>query len=99
MLFRSVLEFMYATLPDKREHAIINPTVWTGNADLLFRALYDHVSLANMLALLALWVDFDPIRQIWQHPDFIPFARRIGMADAWDKYGWPDLLPAPGNRV
>jgi hypothetical protein len=26
------------------------------------------------------------------------FARRIGMAAAWNKYGWPDLLPVPGNR-
>jgi hypothetical protein len=46
-----------------------------------------------------LWADIDPIRQIWQHPEFIPFAQRIGMAAAWDKYGWPDLLPVPSNRV
>jgi len=39
----------------------------------------------------------DPIRQIWQHEAVIPFAQRIGMAEAWDNYGWPDLLPPPSN--
>jgi hypothetical protein len=50
-----------------------------------------------MGCLMSIWADIDPIRQIWQHPEFIPFAQRIGMAAAWDKYGWPDLLPPPSN--
>lgn len=94
-----ILEFMYATLPDKREHAIVNPALWTGYADLFFRAVDDHFDLANMFALIAFWVDFDPIRQVWQHPDFMRFAERVGWVAAWYKYGWPDLLPAPGNRT
>lgn len=94
-----LLEFLYATLPDKREHSIVNPALWIGHADLFFRAVDDHFDLANMFALLALWVDFDPIRQVWQHPDFMRFAERVGWVAAWDKYGWPDLLPAPGNRA
>ena len=51
------------------------------------------------LAMVPFWASHDPIRQIWQHPEFIPFAQRIGMAAAWEKYGWPDLLPPPSNRV
>jgi hypothetical protein len=25
----------------------------------------------------------------------LAFAERIGLKAAWDKYGWPDLLPRP----
>lgn len=94
-----MLEFLYATLPDKGDLAITGPAIFTGNADLTFRALGGHGSAASMLALVALWIDVEPIRQIWQHPEFIPFAQRIGMAAAWDKYGWPDLLPPPTNQA
>jgi TolB-like protein len=92
-----MLDFMYATLPDKSDHAITGPAIFTGHAELAFKAIGDHGSLATMLPLLSLWADIDPIRQVWQHPEFIPFAQKIGMAAAWDKYGWPDLLPPPSN--
>jgi len=91
------LEMMYATLHDKADLAIAGPAIFTGNAELVFKSLGHHISPANTLAFVALWTDIDPIRQIWQHPEFIPFAQRIGMAAAWDKYGWPDLIPPPSN--
>ena len=91
------LEMMAATLHDKADLAITAPAVFTGNAQLAFKTLGHNISPANTIAFLALWVDVDPIRQVWQHPEFIPFAQRIGMAAAWDKYGWPDLLPPPSN--
>jgi TolB-like protein len=94
-----MLDFMYATLPDKSDHAITGPAIFTGHAELAFKAIGDHGSLATMLPFLSLWVEIDPMRQVWQHPEFIPFAQRIGMAAAWDKYGWPDLLPPPSNRA
>jgi len=97
LIYFQWLEMMYATLHDRADLAITGPAVFTGNAELVFKSLGDHISPANMLAFVALWTDFDPVRHIWQHPDFIPFAQRIGMAEAWDKYGWPDLLPPPNN--
>jgi hypothetical protein len=69
-----------------------------GYIDMLFKTLGDKISPPNITALLYLWTDVDPIRQIWQHEDFIHFAQRIGLAAMWDKYGWPDLLPVPSNR-
>ncbi|PKP95363.1 MAG: hypothetical protein CVT75_02145 [Alphaproteobacteria bacterium HGW-Alphaproteobacteria-14] len=42
---------------------------------------------------MALRADIDPIRQTRIHPDFPGFAGRID----WQKYGWPDLIPAPAN--
>jgi hypothetical protein len=68
-----------------------------GYADLVFKTIGTRITLQNLACLMSIWADIDPIRQLWQHPEFIPFAQRIGMAAAWDKYGWPDLLPAPTN--
>jgi hypothetical protein len=42
---------------------------------------------------MTLWVDSDPIKRTWRHPDFLKFAKRVGYIDAWDKYGWPEHLP------
>jgi TolB-like protein len=92
-----VLEMLYAVLHDKSDLSISGPGVLTGNAALVFKTVGHSITPSNLIAMVPLWADIDPIRQIWQHPEFIPFAQRIGMAAAWDKYGWPDLLPPPTN--
>ena len=97
-IYFQVLEMLYAMLHDKSDLSISGPAVFTGNAELVFKTIGHSISPSNLIALVPLWADIDPIRRIWQHPQFIPFAQRIGMAAAWDKYGWPDLLPPPRNR-
>ncbi len=97
-IYGQVLEMMYRTLHDKADMAISGPAIFMGNPDLVFKTFGHHLTPANILSLLVLWADVDPIRRVWQHSEFIPFAQRIGMAAAWDKYGWPDLLPPPDNR-
>ena len=92
------LDFLHATMVEKEHLAITLPAVFMGYADLLFKTIGTRITLQNLACLMSIWADIDPIRQIWQHPEFIPFAQRIGMAAAWDKYGWPDLLPVPSNR-
>jgi TolB-like protein len=92
------LDFLHATIMEKEHLAITAPAVFMGYADLLFKTIGTRITLSNLGCLMSIWADIDPIRQIWQHPEFIPFAQRIGMAAAWDKYGWPDLLPMPSNR-
>jgi TolB-like protein/DNA-binding winged helix-turn-helix (wHTH) protein/Tfp pilus assembly protein PilF len=96
-IYHQVLEMLYAVLHDKSDLAISGPAVFTGNAELVFKTIGHSISPSNLMALVPFWADIEPIRQIWQHPEFIPFAQRIGMAAAWDKYGWPDLLPPPSN--
>ena len=91
------LDFLHATMTEKEHLAITAPAVFMGYADLLFKTLGTRTTLQNIACLMSIWADIEPIRQIWQHPEFIPFAQRIGMAAAWDKYGWPDLLPVPSN--
>jgi hypothetical protein len=44
----------------------------------------------NAGALSGIWGDNDGARKVRQHPDFPAFAARIGLVDAWQKYGWPD---------
>ena len=92
-----VLEMLYAVLHDKSDLSISGPAVLTGNADLVFKTFGHSITPSNLIAMVPLWADIDPIRRTWQHPEFIPFAQRIGMAAAWDKYGWPDLLSSPLN--
>ena len=93
------LDYLHLTMHDTGDHAITMPAVFMGYTDLLFKTIGQHISPGNFGCLISIWADIDPIRQIWQHREFIPFAQRIGMAAAWDKYGWPDLLLPPSNRV
>ena len=92
------LDYLHTTMVDKDHLAITLPAVLMGYTDLLFKTMGTRLTLQNVACLMSIWADIDPIRQIWQHEEFISFAQRIGMAAAWDKYGWPDLLPAPSNR-
>ncbi len=91
------LDFLHVTMEDKEHTAITLPAVLMGHANLLFKTIGTRITLGNVAGLMSIWADVDPIRQIWRHEEFIPFAQRIGMVAAWDKYGWPDLLPVPNN--
>lgn len=91
------LDYLHLTMHDNGDHAIALPTVFMGYTEMLYKTLGERISPSNIACLISIWADIDPIRQIWQHPEFIPFAQRIGMAAAWDKHGWPDLLPPPSN--
>lgn len=95
----AMLDMLQIQLPDPADPSIVLPAIFMGHAERVFDAVGRAITPANTLCLLSIWADVDPIRRIWQHAEFIPFAQRIGMAAAWDKYGWPDLLPAPGNRL
>jgi len=75
--------------------AIVLPAIWLGNASMLFKTVGQQVTPASMGCLISLWTDIEPIRQIRLDPGFMPFAKKIGLLDVWEKYGWPDLLPKP----
>jgi hypothetical protein len=92
------LDYLHLTMHDNADISIALPAVFMGYSEMVFKTIGQAVSLGNMGCLISLWADIAPIRQIRQHAEFIPFAERIGMAAAWDKYGWPDLLPPPSDR-
>lgn len=88
-----ILETMYATLSDKSDITIVLPAIWLGNAAMVFKTVGQQITPGSMGALISLWSDIEPIRQVRFHPDFMAFAKKIGLLGVWEKHGWPDLLP------
>lgn len=94
-VYCATLDYLHATLPDPCDTSIVAPAVWMGYAKMVFKTLGTQITPANLYCLMSLWADIEPIRRTRQHSGFLPFAERIGLRAAWDKYGWPDLLPSP----
>ena len=92
-VYCTLLDYLHASLPDPCDTSIVAPAIWMGYSKLVFKTLGTQITPANLYCLMSLWADVEPIRQIRLHPDFLAFAERIGMRAAWEKYGWPDLLP------
>lgn len=92
-----VLEMLHATLHDPCDSTIVVPAIWMGEAQMVFKTLGKQITPANFFSFMSLWTDAEPINQVRLHPDFMDFAQRIGMVAAWEKYGWPDLLPKPST--
>jgi len=95
-VYCAMLDYLHATLPDPCDTSIVAPAIWMGYARMVFNTLGTRITPANMYCLMSLWADIEPIRQVRVHPEFLAFAERIGLVPAWEKYGWPDLLPQPG---
>ncbi len=94
-----MLDYLHSTLPDPCDTSIVAPAIWMGYSKMVFQTLGKQITPANMYCLMSLWADIEPIRQTRLHPEFLPFAERIGLVAAWEKYGWPDLLPASGSGI
>ncbi len=92
-----VLEMLHATLHDPYDATITLPAIWMGQAQMVFKTLGQQITTANFFSFMSLWTDAEPINQVRLHPDFMDFVERIGMVAAWEKYGWPDLLPKPST--
>lgn len=94
-----VLEMLHATLHDPFDSTIVLPAIWMGEAQMVFKTLGKQITPANFFSFMSLWTDAEPINQVRSHPDFMDFTERIGMVAAWEKYGWPDLLPKPSTMT
>ncbi len=93
------LDLLNLSIEDKQHLAITLPGVLMVQAKLLFKIMGTRITLQNIECLISIWTEIEPMCRIWERLEFIPFAQRIGMAEAWDKYGWPDLLERPTNRA
>lgn len=98
-VYCAMLDYLHATLPDPCDTSIVAPAIWMGYSKMVFKTLGAQITPANLYCLMSLWADIEPIRQTRLHPDFLPFAEQIGLKAAWEKYGWPDLLPGPDSRA
>lgn len=85
---------LHATMQDPYDHSIAMPAIWMGHSDLVMKIYSERIHPANMFGLMTLWVDIDPINRTIRHPDFMAFAEKIGMVEAWNRFGWPDLIPS-----
>lgn len=92
-----MLDMLHATLCDPYDATVVWPAVYMGYTEMVYKTLGTQITTSNFHAFASLWNNFDPTRQTRLHPDFLDFAQRIGMVAAWEKYGWPDLLPRPSN--
>ena len=90
----NLIDMLHQTLPEPYDPTVAWPAVFMGHADLAMKIFRERIHPANMPALMNLWADVDPLNRIRQHPDFMSFAEDIGLVDAWEKYGWPDLIPS-----
>ncbi|MEM7689553.1 MAG: hypothetical protein AAF291_11075 [Pseudomonadota bacterium] len=88
-----VIDGLHAAMPDPYDSSIAWPAIWMGHSELAMKVYSECIHPANMVGLMNLWIDIDPINRTIRHPDFMAFAQRIGMVEAWDRFGWPDLIP------
>ncbi|MEM7493451.1 MAG: hypothetical protein AAF296_08720 [Pseudomonadota bacterium] len=90
----NLIEMLHQTLPEPYDHSVAWPAIWMGNTDLVTKIYRECIHPANMPGLMNLWADIEPMNRTIRHPDFMTFAEDIGMVEAWEKYGWPDLMPS-----
>ena len=92
-VYCKMLDGLHATMADPYDSSIAFPAIWMGHADLVMKLYSECIHPANMFSLMSLWIDIDPINRTRLHPGFMQFAEKIGMVEAWEKFGWPDLIP------
>lgn len=89
-----MLDGLHAAMPDPYDSSIAFPAIWMGHSDLVMKIYSECIHPANMFGLMNLWIDIGPINRTIRDPGFVDFAQAIGMVEAWERFGWPDLMPA-----
>lgn len=74
------------------EIPLLSTLVRTGAAAEFFKYVGDTPPPGSHAVILNIWAAGEPCSKFYTHPDFLVFAKRIGFAEAWDKYGLPDRL-------
>ncbi len=95
-----LLDHLYTTYFDPYDLSIVQPAIWMGYEEMAFKTLGGRITPSNVVALMSLWADVEPISRIRKHDGFMAFAEKIGLVAVWNKYGWPDVLrrSAPAAR-
>lgn len=88
-----MLDGLHANMSDPYDPSILFPAIWMGHTELVMKTYSECIHPANMFGLMSLWIDIDPINRTIRHPGFMEFAEAIGMVEAWERFGWPDLIP------
>lgn len=94
-----MLDGLHATMSDPYDSSIAFPAIWMGHSQLVMKIYSECIHPANMFGLMNLWIDIDPVNRTIRHPRFMDFAERIGMVEAWERFGWPDLIPVDPRKL
>ena len=94
-----MLDGLHATMPDPYDSSILFPAIWMGHTQLVMKAYSECIHPANMFGMMSLWIDIEPINRTIRHPGFMAFAEAIGMVEAWERFGWPDLIPVDPRTI
>ncbi|WP_390586187.1 hypothetical protein [Erythrobacter sp. MTPC3] len=92
-VYCQMLDGLHSSMPDPYDSTIAFPAIAMGHSELTMKIYSGCIHPSNMFILMSLWIDHDPINRTIRHPSFMDFAERIGMVEAWDRFGWPDLIP------
>ncbi len=77
--------------PDARTNAyLIGAYLDIGEPKRFMDTFISHPFPINASLISFIWIDSDRSQQLRRHKEFPAFAERIGLVDAWQKYGWPD---------
>ncbi len=93
LVYSRMLDSLHGSMHDPYDPSIAIPAIWLGHADLACKIYGECIHPANMFGLMGLWTDVAPIRNIRLSPGFLPLAEKIGLVEAWETFGWPDLMP------
>lgn len=74
---------------------IVNGFRMLGQAEQFMKAFENHKFSNSSFVLTLLWDDTPGSKKIREHPDFLNWAKRITLVDAWNEIGWPDKVLAP----
>jgi TolB-like protein len=94
-----MLDGLHATMPDPYDLSIAFPAIVMGHSELVMKIYSECIHPANMFQLMSLWIDVEPVNRTIRHPGFIEFAQAIGMVEAWERFGWPDLIPSDPRKA
>ena len=71
--------------------------VRTGPPEAFFEIMGEVPPPGTHGTLMCIWAHTEICLKIRNHPDFTPFAKRMGMLPAWGKYGSPDCISPTGE--
>lgn len=97
-VYCQMIDGLHMSMADPYDSSVALPAIWMGHSDLAMKIYSECIHPANMFGLMSLWIDIDPIRKTRLHPDFMAFAEKIGMVEAWNRHGWPDLMPSDPRK-
>lgn len=89
----------YMQSPDPIVDLVIMDIYLRAGAPEAFMDTFEAYPIPNPdFALLHIWGEMETNRKVRQHPNFQGFAKRNGLLEYWQTYGWPDKCrPVKGD--